>query len=173
MDDMADALGVANTWAFRFRFALTGLVAFVCERLAWCCPHASGRRFFYRCMGVRVGVGGYLGSEILFDKNVPERIRIGDHVLIGDRCIILAHANNNRPDNELKRLYPARVADVVIEDHCVVMPGATILLGVTIGHHSLIGNGVVVASNVPPHSVVFARPPVVMPSMRTEGTPAA
>lgn len=151
--DFAAALGEAPTLAFRLRLYWHALTCFIFERLAWVSPSAGLRSFFYQRMGIDVGTGVFLGSEILFDKSFPKRIHIGDHTAIGDRCLIFAHANIPSL-NDLRARYPMTVKDTVIEHHVWIMPGCTITPGVTIGHHSVIATGAVVYRDVPPHSFV-------------------
>ena len=151
--DMAAALGEQPTLGFRVRLYVRALSCFMFERLAWMSPAAGLRYFFYRQMGMELGEGVFLGSEILFDKSFPNRIHIGDHTAIGDRCLIFAHANIPSL-NDLRAAYPMSVKDTVIEQHVWIMPGCTIAPGVRIGHHSVIATGAVVYRDVPPHSFV-------------------
>jgi serine O-acetyltransferase len=55
-----------------------------------------------------------------------------------------------------------------IEDRCDIGAGAVIVGGITIGHDSMIGANVVVATDVPPHSLVTAQAPTVRPLRSTE-----
>lgn len=153
VSDMASALGQQPTLMFRIRLYLRALSCFIFERLAWWSPAAGLRSVFYRRMGMEIGEGVFLGSEILFDKSFPERIHIGDHTAIGDRCLIFAHANIPSL-NELRPAYPMTVKDTVIESHVWIMPSCTIAPGVRIGHHSVIATGAVVYRDIPPNSFV-------------------
>lgn len=151
--DMAAAHGEAPTLGFRLRLYRRALTAFIAERLAWWSPTASLRYFFYKQMGMEIGEGVFLGSEILFDKSFPERIHIGDYTAIGDRCLIFGHANIPSA-NDLRAIYPMNVKDTFIEEHVWIMPGCTVTPGVRIGHHSVIATGAIVYRDVPPHSFV-------------------
>ena len=55
-----------------------------------------------------------------------------------------------------------------IEDRCDIGAGAVIVGGITIGHDSMIGANVVVATDVPPHSLVTVPAPTVRTMRSTE-----
>ena len=162
IDDLAVAHGCAPTFGFRLRMYVAAASRYFWERLAWMCPTAGGRRFCYARMGIHIGRDVFLGSQILFDKAFPERIRVGDHAVIGDRCMIFAHANLPSAGNELRASYPTTIKDVVIEDHVWMMPGCIVNPGVTIGRGSVVTTGAIVTASVPPRSFVAATPGRVM-----------
>lgn len=54
---------------------------------------------------------------------------------------------------------------------CDVGSGAVIVGGITIGEYSVIGANVVVAQDIPPHSLVVAQPPVIRPLRREAAAP--
>lgn len=164
--DLAKGYGVAPTAGFRLRMYAAALSRWCWERLAWACPTSGGRRFCYRRMGVRIGRDVFLGNHILFDKSFPERITIKDHAVIGDRCLIFAHANLPSAGNVLRAQYPLAVADVVIGEHVWIMPGCTVNPGVTIGPRSVIATGAVVATSVPEGTFVAPAPSRSLPLVR-------
>jgi acetyltransferase-like isoleucine patch superfamily enzyme len=51
-----------------------------------------------------------------------------------------------------------KIAPVVIEDHAWLGLGAVILMGVTIGHHSVVATNAVVTTSIPPHCVAAGNP---------------
>jgi serine acetyltransferase len=166
IEDLARGYGVAPTTAFRLRMYAAAVWRYVWERLAWMCPTAGGRVFCYRRMGLRIGTDVFLGSHILFDKAFPDRIEIRDHAVIGDRCIIFAHANLPSAGNVLRQSYPTAVKPVVIAEHVWIMPNCTVNPGVTIGEASIVATGAVVTTSVPPRSFVAPAPSRVLPLVR-------
>lgn len=83
---------------------------------------------------------------------------IGKNVLFGPDVVIMdtdGHPADRRlpdiPDNRKK-------APVVIEDNAWIGWGATIMKGVTIGHHSVVAAKSLVIKDIPPHSVVAGNP---------------
>lgn len=106
-------------------------------------------------------------------------ITIGSDVHIGAHVSITAHeALRPQPD----KADPAVPLDfefneVVIEDHVLICSGTTIVPGVRIGHHSMIGAGAVVVSDIPPYSLAVGCPARVVKPLTTrrcaEGEPLA
>jgi acetyltransferase-like isoleucine patch superfamily enzyme len=95
-------------------------------------------------------------------------ITIGDNVHIGAHVSITAHeARQIEPDSlDVWKPLDFDFAPVVIEDHTLVCSGSVIVPGVTIGHHSMIGAGAVVVSDIPPYSLAVGCPARVLRSLR-------
>ncbi len=85
-------------------------------------------------------------------------VKIGKNVLFGPAVVIMdtdGHPADRRlPDVPENR----KMAPVVIEDNAWIGWGATIMKGVTIGHHSVVAAQSLVVKDVPPHSVVAGNP---------------
>ena len=85
-------------------------------------------------------------------------VKIGKNVLFGPAVVIMdtdGHPADRRlPDVPENR----KMAPVNIEDDCWIGWGATIMKGVTIGHHSVVAAKSLVVKDVPPHSVVGGNP---------------
>ncbi len=91
---------------------------------------------------------------------VGERVTIGRHVMIANRCFI-AGADNHHPDPIKRRTEPepkSSLRPLTIEDDVFVATGSTIYKGVTIGRGSIVSAGSVVTRNVPPFTVVAGNP---------------
>ncbi|MBW2712190.1 MAG: acyltransferase [Deltaproteobacteria bacterium] len=54
--------------------------------------------------------------------------------------------------------HPEKVEPVVLEEHVWVAADATVLRGVRIGAHSIVGTRSVVTKSVPPHTLVAGIP---------------
>ena len=90
------------------------------------------------------------GSSI----SARERVAIGRHCLLGHYTLIL---DNNEHDLHQHRMLPPS-EPVVIEVHVWIGSRVCILPGVRIGHHSAIGAGSVVTSNIPAHCLAAGNP---------------
>ncbi len=104
--------------------------------------------------GTRIGDYSRIGQGCF----IPSDSEIGHHVFIGPGCIFTDDRNPyvHGPDDKAYRAEPP-----VIEDHANIGAGCTILPGVRIGHHSLIGAGSVVSHDVIPYAVVRGDPAIL------------
>jgi maltose O-acetyltransferase len=100
-------------------------------------------------------------------------VTIGANVHIGDCTTITAHASRPiAPGSE----DPYKSLDfdfgaITIEDHVIVGSHVTILPGVRIGRHSLVGAGSIVTADVPAYTVVAGTPARVIREIpHAEGT---
>jgi acetyltransferase-like isoleucine patch superfamily enzyme len=104
-------------------------------------------------IGTRVTVG--MGTVI----SAAERITIGDDVLIGQHCFIGDHdhafADVSKP---IRDQGLANVRPVTIGAGSWLGANVTVLAGVRIGRHCVIGGGSVVTRDVPDHSVAVGNP---------------
>lgn len=119
------------------------------ERGAW---FGSGK-------GIEVGDRSDLGLDCL----VIGALQVGDDVMMGPRCVILAgrHATGSvdRPMNT-QGFLPDR--PVVIEDDVWIGAGTTVLPGRRIGRGSIVGAGSVVTRDVEPWTIVGGNPAQVI-----------
>ncbi len=100
---------------------------------------------------IRIGARSWFSGGIF---GASKSIVIGEHTLIGWGCMVL-DSDMHRLDNDA----PAPEAEPVIIGSHVWMPSnITVLKGVTIGDHCVIGTGSLVASDVPAHSLAAGRP---------------
>ncbi len=109
-------------------------------------------------------------GEVVLGKNVsiaaPSELMAKDsRIVIGDGCDIAAFVTITTASSHKRCLGLAdkiERREIVIGDHCFVGTGAVILGGCEIGHHSVIGAGVVLRSvQVPPWSRVTVPAPIV------------
>lgn len=85
-------------------------------------------------------------------------IEIGDNVHIGAHVSITAHEALQVPAARNGGPLDFEYAPVIIEHNSLVCSGTTIVPGVRIGHHSMIGAGAVVVSDIPPYSLAVGCP---------------
>lgn len=81
-------------------------------------------------------------------------VGIASGVCIEDHHYVYEGASEDRP---LKK-QPFRVAEVIIEDGCMIGEHAVILPGIRIGRNSWVGANAVVTDDVPPYSIVAGVP---------------
>lgn len=90
------------------------------------------------------------------------QITIGNHVMLGGNTAVYDtnfHSvdANDRKNRSVDKKNTRRAA-VIIEDHVFVGAHSTIMKGVTIGHHSVIGACSVVTKDIPPYQVWAGNP---------------
>ncbi|MGH7659319.1 MAG: acyltransferase [Vulcanimicrobiaceae bacterium] len=118
---------------------------------------------------IRLGRNAEIGPYCVFWG--AGGITIGDNVHIGASVGITAHeAHHIDP----RITDPMRTLDftfdpVVIEDHVIICSGTQIIPGVRIGHHSMIGAGAVVISDIPPYSLAVGVPAKVVKTWEESG----
>jgi UDP-2-acetamido-3-amino-2,3-dideoxy-glucuronate N-acetyltransferase len=79
-------------------------------------------------------------------------IRLGDNVFIGP-CV--AFTNDKYPRS---KHFPEDFSKILIKEGASIGANATILPGLTLGQHCMIGAGSVVTKDVPPYAVVVGNP---------------
>lgn len=102
-------------------------------------------------------------------SGTENNIVIGKKVGIADRVFI--STTNHRYDDITKPIksqgFVSR-GDVVIDDECWIGIGSSILSGVNIGKHSVIGANSVVTHDIPPYSVAVGNPARVIKRYNSE-----
>jgi len=102
------------------------------------------RVLLHRLRGVKIGEGVWIGYQVLIETACPEKVTIGDRVIIGIRSTILAHFQD--------------LTGVRIENDVYIGAGSMILPGVTVGAGAVVSAGSVVTTSVPPMTVVRGNP---------------
>ena len=121
--------------------------------LARISPSLRLKNWLLSLLGVTLGTGVAWGLESTPDVFWPERISVGDDVIIGYDATLLCH-------EFLQDEY--RLGDVVLEDRAMVGAGAIVLPGVTIGEGAQVAANSLVAEDVPAHSTVGGVPAEVV-----------
>ena len=117
------------------------------------CPSTKWKhRLYSTLLGMKLGDNVSLAFKAMPDLMHPERIHIGKNSIIGYNAVILTH-------EYLVDEY--RIGDVRIGHDTMVGANVTILPGVVIGDHAIIGAGSVVSKDVPDHSLCYGNPLIV------------
>lgn len=109
----------------------------------------------------------YLHSNADINQEVmlvaKDKIEIGENSTLAYRVSIYTSAYPH--GNLLTKVYPKKIAPVIIEDNCWIGANAILLPGVTIGRCSVVGAGSVVTKDIPPYSVAVGSPAKVIKQM--------
>jgi acetyltransferase-like isoleucine patch superfamily enzyme len=118
---------------------------------------------------IRAGVDGMVeaGDGVAINSFVQiyghGGVRIGAHTQIGPSTVLTTTGHDYRAQ-ELERNY----SPIVIGKRVWIGANVTILPGVSIGDHSVIGAGAVVTRDIPAYSLAVGVPACVVRSLRTD-----
>ncbi len=112
-------------------------------------PSLASKRALLSAIGVGVGEDVAWGLEATPDVFWPERITLGENVIVGYDATILCH-------EFLQDEY--RVGDVVVGDRAMIGAGAVLLPGVEIGADAQVAANSLVTEDVPPGTTVAGVP---------------
>jgi acetyltransferase-like isoleucine patch superfamily enzyme len=85
-------------------------------------------------------------------------LRIGSDVVIGSHVFITDHDHSYENLDEHIGEQPLSVAQTRIEDFVWLGEWVSVLKGVTIGHHAIIGANSVVTRDIPPYAIAVGSP---------------
>jgi acetyltransferase-like isoleucine patch superfamily enzyme len=113
----------------------------------------------------KVGKNVWVGPFVILDATGG--LEIGDGCEIGCGVMIFSHSTHLRCVSEGKvgNIHKP----VIVQNYVYVGSGATVLPGVTLGHHSVVGVGAVVTKDVQPFSVVTGIPARAVGKVITSG----
>ncbi|QMW05269.1 acyltransferase [Spirosoma foliorum] len=126
--------------------------------------------FFIANLGGKIQIGDHVGMSATA-LVCHESITIGNNVTIGGNTVIYdtdfhsldATIRAGHADNAL-----AATAPVLIQDGAFIGAHVTILKGVTIGHHAVIGAGSVVTKSVPARQIWAGNPAQFVKDLSTD-----
>lgn len=98
-------------------------------------------------------IGEHSGFNVRCHFDLEDEIRIGNHVSVGHEVMFITHGHDTTdPQRRAGRITRA---PIVIEDGAWLGARSIILPGVRIGAGAVIGSSVVVAEDVPEHTLVM------------------
>lgn len=129
----------------------------------------EGTRIWQYCVVLpeaRIGAGCNICAHCLIENDVvigddvtiKSGVQIWDGVHIEDRVFIgpnVTFTNNPLPRS---KEYPSQVTRTVIRRGASIGANATILCGISLGEHCMVGAGAVVTRSVPAHAIVMGNP---------------
>lgn len=135
------------------------------------------RRFCARLIGVDMRGAANIEKNATFASNlvignrssvgqnsiIANNVTIGDDVMMGPYCIILTqnHEFSRTDINMIEQGY-SEIKPVIIDDDVWIGARVTILPGIHVHEHSIIGAGAVVTHDVPAYSIVAGVPAKVI-----------
>ncbi|MEW6715930.1 MAG: acyltransferase [Chloroflexota bacterium] len=134
--------------------------------------------------GCEIGDGSKIGAFVEVRKNVkigknvkiqahtfiPEGVTIEDCVFIGPHVCFTndKYPHSVNPDGSLMEAEDWEVIPTLVKREVSIGANATILCGITIGEHAMVGAGAVVTRDVPPYAVVAGVPARVIGDVREQ-----
>jgi len=132
--------------------------------------------------GCEIGEGSKIGAFVEIRKQVtigcnvkiqafafiPEDVTIEDGVFIGPH---VCFTNDKyplavNPDGSRMQVGDWKSVPTLVKRHASIGANATILCGITVGEHAMVGAGAVVAHNVPAYAIVAGVPARVIGDIR-------
>jgi len=111
--------------------------------------------------GIQIGENTCIYHNVILSGDGKEPIIIGNNCILTG-CTLLAHDASTNRYLGIEYGKPSITQPIIIEDNCFIGFGAIILMGVRIGHDSIIGAGAVVTHDIPPFSVAAGNPAKVI-----------
>lgn len=133
---------------------LKGIKNRILQNLARSLPgHSSLRVWCHRARGVQIGHNVFIGTDVIIDTATPEKISIGNNVIIGIRSTLISHFDNKG----IEHIKNGKIS-LKIEDDVFIGPGVIILPDITIGKGSVLSAGSVINRSVPPYIMMQGNP---------------
>ncbi|MEE1953905.1 acyltransferase [Aeromonas sp. 75A] len=103
-------------------------------------------------------------NDVVLGDNVTVKsgVYIWDGTTIGNNVFIGPCATFTNDKMPRSKVYPEAFARITIEDHASIGANATLLPGIAIGKHAMVGVGAVVTKDVPDYAVVVGAPAKVV-----------
>lgn len=105
-----------------------------------------------------------IGENVFFNNycsiTARQKVVIGNNCIFGENVKIYDH-NHKYKGADLIRLQGFSEEEIIVGEDCWIGSNVTILKGVKIGRHSVIGAGVIVYKNIPENSVVVCKQEVM------------
>jgi acetyltransferase-like isoleucine patch superfamily enzyme len=107
---------------------------------------------------VKIGHNTSINCNTYIVASPPTMISIGNDCLIAQNVVIRSNDHAFDDPFQLIRKQGRKGQDIQIGNDCWIGANTTILKGVRIGDHSIVGAGAVVTKNIPSYSVAVGNP---------------
>lgn len=99
-------------------------------------------------------------NDVVLGDNVTVKsgVYIWDGTSIGNNVFIGPSATFTNDKMPRSKVYPKAFSKITIEDYASIGANATLLPGIIIGKHAMVGAGSVVTKDVPAYAVVVGNP---------------
>lgn len=102
-----------------------------------------------------------IGKNVFFNNycsiTARQKISIGNNCIFGENVKLYDHNHKYKDKTKLICKQGFVSEEIVIEDDCWIGSNVTILKGVHIGKHSVVGTGVVVYKDLPTNSIIICK----------------
>jgi len=139
---------------------------------------------FVNAYGCTIGDGSKVGAFVEIQKGVTigrnckisshtficEGVHIADRVFVGHGVMFTndLFPRATRPDGQPQTTDDWQLVETHIEEGVSIGSNATIICGITIGAHAMIGAGAVVTKDIPPYGVAIGNPARVIKTINPE-----
>ncbi len=129
---------------------------------------------FINLYGCQIDDGTKIGAFVEIQKNalvgrnckisshtfICEGVQIEDEVFVGHNVTFIndSYPRAVTPDGQMQTEADWRVESTLVKQGASIGSGSTILSGVVIGHHAIVGAGSVVTKDVPERAIVAGNP---------------
>ncbi len=102
----------------------------------------------------------FIENDVIIGDRVTIKsgVQLWDGITIEDDVFIGPNATFTNDPFPRSKHYPEKFARTIIKHGASIGANATILPGLTIGQHAMVGAGAVVTRNVPPYAIVVGNP---------------
>lgn len=139
---------------------------------------------FVNAYGCTIGDGSKVGAFVEIQKGVTigrnckisshtficEGVHIADRVFVGHGVMFTndLFPRATRPDGQPQTEEDWQLVETFVKEGVSIGSNATIICGITIGEHAMVGAGAVVTKDVPPYAVVIGNPARIIKTLNPE-----
>ena len=121
------------------------------------CVVLSGAQIGKRC---NINCHVFIENDVVIgnDVTVKSGVQVWDGITLEDQVFVGPNATFTNDAAPRSKQHPEAFERTVVEQGASIGANATILPGLRIGHHAMIGAGAVLTKDAPPHTVWFGNP---------------
>ncbi|PEN12627.1 dTDP-6-deoxy-3,4-keto-hexulose isomerase [Longibacter salinarum] len=102
----------------------------------------------------------FIENDVVIGDNVTVKsgVQVWDGITLEDDVFVGPNATFTNDPSPRSKQHPDSFSRTVVREGASIGANATLLPGLEIGHHAMIGAGSVLTKNAPPHTVWFGNP---------------